>query len=109
RVTPFDGVVCGDSVTLEREIRNMPPVITAHNEFSFDGTVYSYQVKASDPDDDTLAYSLEGAPDGMAINKSTGLITWKVPSGFKGDAGATAVVNDGNGGVARYSLKISIK
>ncbi len=94
---------------LNREIQNHPPIIQEHREFNFDGTVYTYQVKASDPDGDALVYSLEGAPDGMSIDKSTGLITWKVPAEFKGDAGATAVVNDGNGGIARYNLKISIK
>jgi hypothetical protein len=109
KITPFDGEVCGDPVVLEREVRNLPPVITAHNEYSFNGTVYTYQVKASDPDEDALVYLLEGAPDGMSIDKSAGLITWKVPAEFKGDAGATAVVNDGNGGIARYNMKISIK
>lgn len=109
KVTPFDGENYGVPRVLKREIRNMPPSIFEHREFNFDGLVYSYQVKASDPDDDALMYFLEGAPDGMVINESTGLITWTVPAEFKGDSRATAVVNDGNGGIARYNLKISIK
>ena len=109
RITPCDREGQGRPLVLNREIQNHPPIIQEHGEFDFDGTMYSYQIKASDPDDDALAYSLEGAPDGMAINKTTGLITWKVPAEFKGDSGTTAVVNDGNGGVARYNLKISIK
>lgn len=109
RVTPCDRESTGRTLVLNREIQNQPPVIQEYLEFNFDGTVYTYQVKASDPDDDALVYSLEGAPEGMSIDKSTGLISWKVPADFKGDAGATAVVNDGNGGIARYNLKISIK
>jgi hypothetical protein len=109
RVTPCDRDGQGRPLVLNREIQNHPPIIQEHREFNFDGTTYTYQVKASDPDEDALVYSLEGAPDGMSIDKSRGLITWKVPAEFKGDAGATAVVNDGNGGIARYNLKISIK
>lgn len=109
RVTPCDREGQGRSLVLNREIQNHPPIIQEHGEFIFDGSVYSYQIKASDPDNDTLAFSLEGAPNGMAVDRSTGLITWTVPAEFKGDSGATAVVNDGNGGVARYHLKISIK
>jgi Putative Ig domain len=109
RVTPCDREGQGRSLVLNKEIQNHPPIIQEHGEFDFDGAVYSYQIKASDPDDDALAYSLEGAPDGMTINKTTGLIMWKVPAEFKGDSGVTAVVNDGNGGVARYNLKILIK
>jgi hypothetical protein len=109
RVTPCDPEGHGRLFVLNREIQNHPPIIQEHGEFNFDGTVYSYHVKASDPDDDALVYSLEGAPEGMSIDKSTGMMTWKVPAEFKGNADATAVVNDGNGGIARYNLKISIK
>jgi Big-like domain-containing protein len=109
KVTPCDAEGKGRAFVLNRTIQNQPPVIQDHREFIFDGTTYSYQVKASDPDGDPLVYSLEGAPIDMSIDTSTGLITWKVPAEFKGDSRATAVVNDGNGGVARYDLKISIK
>jgi hypothetical protein len=109
RITPCDPEGRGRVFVMNREIQNNPPVIQEHRDFNFDGTVYTYQVKAYDPDEDALAYSLEEAPAGMSIDKSAGLITWKVPAEFKGDAGATAVVQDGNGGIARYSLKISIK
>jgi putative Ig domain-containing protein len=109
KVTPCDAEGNGRTLVLNRAIQNQPPVINEHREFNFDGTTYTYQVKASDPDGDALLYSLEGAPEGMYIDTSTGLITWKVPAEFKGNADAIAVVNDGNGGIARYNLKISIK
>src|SRR5262249_105319 len=37
---------------------------------------YLYKVKAIDPDGDALTYSLTTAPAGMAIDPSTGLISW---------------------------------
>ena len=35
---------------------------------------FTYQVKATDPENDTLFYSLKTAPSGMTIEKTTGLI-----------------------------------
>jgi putative Ig domain-containing protein len=109
KATPSDGSDQGAPVVVEREIANIPPVITEHNESNFDGTTYTYQVKASDPDGDDLVYSLESAPSGMTIDKTTGLIKWPVPSGFAGETRAAIMINDGHGGVVQYSLKISLK
>ena len=40
------------------------------------GQPYTYPVKAIDPDNDPLTYSLTTAPAGMTIDPATGLITW---------------------------------
>ena len=109
KVTPYDGEAYGDPVTLRKEIRNLPPMIVDHKEFSFDGTVYTYQVRASDPDGDTLTYSLESPPSGMTIDSSTGLLKWAVPSEFKGKKDVSISVSDGNGGTAKYSITITIR
>src|SRR5262249_17245443 len=37
---------------------------------------YAYAVRAIDPDDDQLHFSLTAAPNGMAITEDTGLILW---------------------------------
>ncbi|MCI5208646.1 MAG: hypothetical protein D3910_07595, partial [Candidatus Electrothrix sp. ATG2] len=44
------------------------------------GSPYTYQVQATDPDNDFLTYSLIEAPDGMVIDPDTGMIEW-TPSG----------------------------
>ena len=109
RITPYDGMDYGNPVVLDREIRNMPPMIVEHKDFSFDGTMYTYQVKAMDPDGDTLAYSLESPQDGMKIDPSTGLLKWVVPKEFKGKKDVSIAVSDGNGGTAKYSMAITIR
>lgn len=109
RMTPFDGTEYGLPVTLNREIANMPPVIGWDKEFSFDGKIYSYQVKASDPDGDTLSYALISGPQGMTIDPSTGLVKWDVPENFKGKASFAVEVSDGNGGKASQKLAVEIK
>jgi len=87
----------------------MRPVIAPHKEFSFNGTVYTYQVKASDPDGDTLVYSLEAPPNGMTIDPATGLLTWVVPLEFKGKQGVGISVGDGHGGSAKYSIEAAVQ
>lgn len=109
RITPYDGTDYGNPVVFEREIRNLPPMIVEHKDFSFDGTIYTYQVKAIDPDGDTITYSLESPPDGMTIDPSTGLLKWVVPKAFEGKKDVSISVSDGNGGTAKYSLTISIR
>lgn len=108
QITPYDGTDYGTPISLQREIANWPPVIFEHTDRSFNGTEYAYQVKASDPDDDPLAYSLEAPLDGMTVDSSTGLLKWIVPPDFNGDQNVTVVVADGHGGTARYTLKITI-
>jgi len=109
KITPFDGQEYGSPVEIEREVRNMPPVIVGHKEFSFDGSVYTYQVKASDPDGDTLAYSLEAPANGMTMDPVSGLLTWIVPAEFKGKQSIIITVSDGQSGSAKYSIEATIQ
>ena len=108
KITPYDGKEYGRSKTLNTEIQNTSPHIIAHNEYRFDGTTYSYQVKASDPDGDSLTYDLKSGPPGMSISM-TGLITWIVPSRFSGKVPVNISVSDGKGGVASYTFDVMIK
>ncbi len=83
RVTDFDGDVATDDAnieTIEGEIENHAPVITSTpvtevNETEF----YTYDVEASDPDGDTLTYSLIQRPSWLSINPNTGLISGIAP------------------------------
>ena len=47
------------------------PVTTAK-----EGVAYTYDVEATDPNGDTLTYSLTTSPTGMTINSNTGVINW---------------------------------
>ena len=41
-----------------------------------EGGLYTYEVEATDPNGDTLNYSLTAGPTGMTINSTTGVISW---------------------------------
>ncbi len=108
KITLFDGEAYSRQVPLDREIKNLPPMIVEDKNFSFDGKTYTYQVKATDPDGDPLTYSLKSAPSGITINPKTGLINWSVPKDFIGKVPLTASVTDGQGGEATQQLTFII-
>ena len=109
KITPFDGTDYGRSGVLNREIVNLPPMITDNRKYLFDGKRYSHQINATDPDGDSLTYSLKKAPSGMRIDSSSGLITWDVTSDFTGKASFTVAVADGHGGEVTQDLTLEIK
>ncbi len=58
-------------------IRNRPPVITSTPVTTAqEAVLYEYQVQGSDPEGSALTFILDQAPEGMSINRTTGLISW---------------------------------
>ncbi len=108
-VVPDDGKRKGNPASLTIFVANALPVIKPSTEpFRFNGKEYTLQIKASDPEGDTLAYSLKSAPPGMTIDPKTGLIKWNVPPEFKGNASFTVAINDGHGGEVLQSFTLEI-
>ena len=72
---------------------NQPPIITSTPITSATvNQTYTYNVDATDPDGDTLTYSLTTKPTGMTINSTTGLINWTPTS--TGNYDVTVRVSD---------------
>jgi YD repeat-containing protein len=83
-------------------ITSTPPMQATTN------VAYSYAVSASDPDGDTLSYSLTTAPDGMAIDSTSGLVSWTPESDQTGSHAVTLRVGDGQAYAEQsYSLTVS--
>jgi len=74
---------------------NQAPVITPITDATITvGETYTYTVEATDPDGDTLTYSLTDSPAGMTIDENSGEITWT--STAVGSYGVTVEVSDGD-------------
>jgi hypothetical protein len=59
---------------------NHPPLIVSEPVTeAVVGKEYTYDVDAIDPEEDPLQYSLVEAPEGMAIEPETGMVTWQTP------------------------------
>lgn len=105
-VTPDNGKEKGVPITVFAYVFNTKPVITSSvRDFKYESG-FTYQIAAEDPDKDRLFYSLNSAPDGMTIDRETGIITWDIPSTFKGKAYVVASVIDEAGGEARQIFNI---
>jgi hypothetical protein len=111
-VIPDDGEESGIPKKSESiVIANGPPLIISSPPTKTDGNIYTYPVKANDPDDDPILFTLKAAPKGMEINKETGLIRWEVQ---KGDQGAQLIeieASDGEGAKCfqRYTLSVEFR
>ncbi|PAR93775.1 putative Ig domain-containing protein [Vibrio cholerae] len=87
---------------------NSPPEITSFPTLTaYLGQSYRYQMQATDPDGDALAYILIRYPEGMFVSQS-GLIEWAVPANIQpGIYPVSVAVNDGSESVEQsYTLKI---
>jgi hypothetical protein len=93
--------------TLSRIVANYGPVIYSLPATSGTvGTTYSYDVQATEPNDDVLSYVLLTAPVGMTIDPSSGLIEW-VPV-TSGSFEVNVEVSDGKGGTDTQTYSITV-
>ena len=74
---------------------NIPPFIESNPiTTAKEGVAYAYDVEATDPNGDTLTYSLTVSPTDMTINSDTGVITWNPAA--SGSFEVTVEVSDGS-------------
>ncbi|MEM6468299.1 MAG: putative Ig domain-containing protein [Planctomycetota bacterium] len=69
---------------------------------------YRYDVLATDPDDDTLSYSLSTRPDGMQFDPGTSGIIWQPTVDDLGYHDVVVTVSDGRGGTAEQRFTIEV-
>ena len=93
-ITQYFIIVVGTTPISPTE--NEPPAITSTPITTATVAIlYTYNINATDPNGDTLTYSLTTSPSGMTINPSTGVINWTPTSGQIGDNNVTVKVSDG--------------
>jgi hypothetical protein len=111
-VTPDDREALGTPKRSEPlRISNGPPQIVSSPPASVEKTTYIYQVKANDPDNDPITFTLKSGPRGMEIDKKTGLIKWEIRKEDKGTYPVEIEVSDSEGAKStqRYTLTIDFK
>ncbi len=89
---------------------NRPPVFTSVPVVAANvNTPYAYDADATDPDGDTLVYSLVTGPTGLAIDSGTGQVHWTPISGQVGTHDLSVRVIDGHGGIATQSFVLLVQ
>ncbi len=111
-VTPHDGE--GQGISKKSgpvTILNSPPIILSSPPTSIEGNDYIYQVKAYDPDNDSLSFALKSAPKGMEIDKETGLIRWIIQWKDRGTHSIEIEASDKEGAKSfqRFVLNVEIR
>ncbi len=96
------------TITVDAIPNSAPTIDSTPVTSATEGAAYSYDVNASDADGDTLVYSLTTAPAGMAIDTSSGLISWTPNTAQVGSQSVTVQVEDGNGGSDTQSFTITV-
>jgi len=108
RVTDLRGANAQQTFQLT-VVPNRPPQITSTPALQATvGAAYRYDVDATDPDNDTLRYRLDGAPLTMNIDAETGVITWTPGTLHIGNQSVAVVAEDGRGGRVRQVWTITV-
>ncbi len=99
----------GDAVNLDFSV-GAPTIDSQPPLEAVVGQLYTYQVMATDPDQDAMTFSLDVAPTGMSINVPTpGLIRWTPDlTHVNASNDVTVRVEDGRGGFATQSFTITV-
>jgi hypothetical protein len=111
-IVPDDREIMGAPKKSEPvKILNSPPVIVSSPPTSIEGTKYIYQVKANDPDNDPLTFTLKSGPKGMGIDPKSGLLQWQIHKEDKGTHSIEIEVSDNEGAKSyqQYTLAIEVR
>jgi hypothetical protein len=111
-VTPDDREILGTPKKSEPLIiSNSPPLIVSSPPTSVEKSTYIYQVKANDPDDDPIIFTLKSGPKRMEMDKNTGLIRWEIRREDKGSHSVEIEVSDSEGArsIQRYTLTVEFR
>ena len=109
QVTPHDFAGPGKTRFAEQiTIGNSPPKITSTPPTTISQGRYEYAVTASDPEGDPLTYTLQTAPAGMIIDKTTGRIEWRITAETKGTHRVKVAVEDDRKGHAFQEFDLSL-
>lgn len=95
------------SATLE--IGNTAPEIVSRPELRFEGETLRYDVEARDADGDRkLRYRLERGPEGMAIDRFDGVLTWTPSHSQAGRHPVSVAVEDSEGATVVQDFEVSV-
>ncbi|BAZ48519.1 YD repeat protein [Nostoc sp. NIES-4103] len=94
-------------IEVETTAINQAPTITSTPKYvAILGSTYSYDVDATDPENGALTYQLinNGGATGLAINATTGLLTWATPVAGNYQVVVGAVDTEGLGAAQGFTL-----
>ena len=91
-----------------RPSNEIPVVTSTADTTALEDEAYSYAIQATDANGDTLAYSLDSAPQGLTVDATTGLVQWTPTQANIGSDSVAVRIDDSKGGINihRYLLTV---
>ena len=109
RVIDSQGAWATQSYGILVRLVNVPPNITSDPRTDAKvSEAYLYAVRAVDPENDPLVFSLTTKPTGMTIDAETGTITWTPSPSQVGSRDVVVRVDDGQSGWATQSFTVIV-
>jgi RHS repeat-associated protein len=93
---------------LENLANRLPTITSTPQILISSGGLYQYDVNAIDPENTAIAYGLTVKPNGMAIDTTTGLISWQTQAASNGDFQVTVSATDADSGIAYQNYFIRV-
>ena len=93
---------------LENLSNRLPTITSTPQILIGSGSLYQYDVNATDPENTTITYGLTNKPNGMTIDANTGLISWQTQSSINGDFQVTVSATDTDGGTAYQNYYVKV-
>jgi hypothetical protein len=91
-------------------VGNSPPTIDSVPGANWTDNVFSYEVRAHDPDSDGgLRYALKTGPKGMRIDSVLGKLVWQPTADQAGEHPIEIAVSDAAGATSAQNFKITVK
>ncbi len=94
---------------LESAINLPPAIISVPSLLASEGSLYSYQVSATDPNGDPLDYALADGPAGMTIHPVSGLLNYTPAVGQAGSVPVRLQVLDSSNALGEQAFTLEIR
>ncbi|MCL1478996.1 MULTISPECIES: putative Ig domain-containing protein [unclassified Marinobacter] len=108
-VSDPQGATTRQAFTLDVTTDNAPPSITSRpGSGALVGETYSYQLVATDPENEALTYALLSGPSGMTLS-ANGLVQWTPDGSQTGEYSVSLEVRDPQGASATQSYILNVQ
>ena len=95
--------------TMLSGLNQLPTILPLADALIGVGDTFAAQIKASDPEQQPLTYSLIARPAGMTINANTGVISWTPSSSDVGSVQVRFQVSDSLGGMTQRYFTVDVR
>lgn len=108
-VSASGGSPAGKLVSRYTTLGNAPPELKLSSQNMGTDGAYEARLEATDPEHDSVSFSLQAGPPGMTIESVTGVIRWSAGADIEGTYSVQVSARDSEGSESLLNYQIKIK